>query len=269
MLGVGGGTVFAQPYSAHPTALNHCFRPTSPYDANANLGKVKCPSCGVWGRRGMRCYLCASLVPGPPPCVAARALESTRHRASRSRSPSISVCGNPDGPLGATVVLPPTHGGFAAESGLPTTRQSHDAWTGEVARWGPYQAHSVVVDSLRHASATALQQRDWNVPGPANVMPAMCHADPHARRSASRSPSITTRSASIYVSFGSRARSPSLTSAAARAAMRSYRSAHQETSRPPSTKVRCQYCGVWSTPGQVCLLCRSTVTSRRAASPSQ
>lgn len=61
-LGVGGATPFAM-RSNHATAFNHSFRDVAAYDPLKQV-RVKCPSCGVWARRGAQCYLCRRPVGG-------------------------------------------------------------------------------------------------------------------------------------------------------------------------------------------------------------
>jgi hypothetical protein len=68
-----------------PTALNHVFRSTSPYNAHALL-KRKCSYCGIWGRVGVSCSLCATPISGPH----AQRTPARHQGADRSKSPGAS-----------------------------------------------------------------------------------------------------------------------------------------------------------------------------------
>mmetsp|Transcript_12844 Transcript_12844/g.39906 ORF Transcript_12844/g.39906 Transcript_12844/m.39906 type:complete len:189 (-) Transcript_12844:287-853(-) len=63
-LGIGQSTPYHMG-TDHPTALNHCFRDTAPYNPAAQA-RIKCPFCGVWAKRGENCYLCRRFVKGIP-----------------------------------------------------------------------------------------------------------------------------------------------------------------------------------------------------------
>ena len=64
-LGVGRFTQYCQA-SNYGTIYNHSYRDPVPYNASKQI-KMKCPSCGVWARKGAPCNLCSAFIPSVKP----------------------------------------------------------------------------------------------------------------------------------------------------------------------------------------------------------
>ena len=82
-LGVGSSTVFHMA-SNHQTAFHHSFRNESAYNPRLQT-RVKCPSCGVWVRKGTQCKVCKETI-APPTSRAWTTKDTPRRVSSPERS---------------------------------------------------------------------------------------------------------------------------------------------------------------------------------------
>lgn len=132
--------------SDYHTTFNHSFRDTTAIRTKRQ-NKLKCPSCGVWGKLGQNCALCQIPIPcpkrcwtaarsspskpmSPPPALSlSKAKVTTPQQSPKTRQPSLSTAGSRPPTTATKEESSPVAArqATAVAAPLPPTPRGHDA----------------------------------------------------------------------------------------------------------------------------------------------